>query len=41
MAILLANLPWFQSRVLHDEQRLRAKFGAEYEAYCRRVRRWL
>ncbi len=40
-AILLANLPWFQSRVLHDEQRLRAKFGAEYEAYCRRVRRWL
>ena len=39
--ILLANLPWFQSRVLRDEVRLRAKFGAEYEAYCRRVRRWL
>ena len=40
-AILLANLPWFQSRVLYDEQRLREKFGAEYKAYCRRVRRWL
>lgn len=38
--ILLANLPWFQSRVLQDEQRLRAKFGTEYEAYCRRARRW-
>ncbi len=40
-AILLANLPWFQSRVLQDEVRLRQKFGGEYEAYCRRVRRWL
>ena len=40
-AILLVNLPWFQGRVLYDEQRLREQFGAEYEAYCRRVRRWL
>ena len=40
-AILLANLPWFQSRVLYDERRLRDKFGADYEAYCRSVRRWL
>ena len=40
-AILLANAPWFQSRVLADEVRLRDKFGAEYEDYCRRVRRWL
>ena len=40
-AILLVNLPWFQGRVLYDEQRLREKFGAGYEAYCRRVRRWL
>jgi protein-S-isoprenylcysteine O-methyltransferase Ste14 len=39
--ILLANLPWFQSRVLYDEDRLRAKFGAEYEEYCRHVRRWI
>jgi protein-S-isoprenylcysteine O-methyltransferase Ste14 len=40
-AILAANLPWFQSRVVYDEQRLLEKFGADYEAYCRRVRRWL
>ncbi|HVA23140.1 MAG TPA: isoprenylcysteine carboxylmethyltransferase family protein [Chloroflexota bacterium] len=40
-AILLANLPWFQSRVLYDEERLRDKFGAGYEAYCLSVRRWL
>ena len=40
-AILLANIPWFNSRVEYDERRLRDKFGAEYEAYCRRVRRWL
>lgn len=40
-AILLANIPWFNSRVEYDERRLRDKFGAEYDAYCRRVRRWL
>jgi protein-S-isoprenylcysteine O-methyltransferase Ste14 len=40
-AILLANARWFQGRVLYDEARLQEKFGAEYEAYCRRVRRWL
>ena len=40
-AILLANIPWFQHRVMFDEQRLREKFGWEYEEYCRRVKRWL
>jgi protein-S-isoprenylcysteine O-methyltransferase Ste14 len=40
-AILAANLPWFQHRVLFDEERLREKFGAEYDAYARRVRRWI
>ncbi len=40
-AILLANLWWFDSRVRYDEARLLEKFGAEYETYCRRVRRWL
>ena len=39
--ILLANVPWFHRRVLHDEARLRAKFGADFDAYCCRVRRWL
>jgi protein-S-isoprenylcysteine O-methyltransferase Ste14 len=39
--ILLANIPWFHLRVLEDEARLREKFGAEYEEYCARVRRWI
>ena len=39
--ILFANVPWFQRRVLMDEARLRQKFGDEYAAYCRSVRRWL
>jgi steroid 5-alpha reductase family enzyme len=30
-----------QARVLGEERRLRGLFGEEYEAYCRRVRRWL
>jgi hypothetical protein len=32
---------WFHRRVLVDEQQLRARFGADYEAYARRVPRWL
>ena len=27
--------------VLYEERRLRGEFGAEYEDYCARVRRWL
>jgi len=27
--------------VLYEEPTLRAKFGADYEAYCRRVPRWI
>jgi protein-S-isoprenylcysteine O-methyltransferase Ste14 len=27
--------------VLYEERHLRALFGAEYEAYCARVGRWL
>jgi len=27
--------------VLYEERRLRREFGAEYEDYCARVRRWL
>ncbi len=37
----LVNIPWFHRRVLYDEARLRAKFGAEFTAYCVRVRRWI
>lgn len=39
--ILLGNFPWFHARVLEDEARLLARFGASYASYCRRVRRWL
>lgn len=39
--ILLGNIPWFHSRVLADEERLRARFGASYASYCRRVSRWV
>jgi steroid 5-alpha reductase family enzyme len=30
-----------QARVLGEEQRLRNRFGDQYQAYCRAVRRWL
>ncbi len=41
-AVTTASLvPWFRKRALKDERRLVAKFGADYEAYCRRVPRWL
>jgi protein-S-isoprenylcysteine O-methyltransferase Ste14 len=26
--------------ILYEEPTLRGKFGADYEAYCRNVRRW-
>jgi protein-S-isoprenylcysteine O-methyltransferase Ste14 len=32
---------WFHRRVLHDEARLERIFGAEYTAYCARVKRWI
>jgi protein-S-isoprenylcysteine O-methyltransferase Ste14 len=32
---------WFQYRVRGDEARLAATFGAEYEAYRARVKRWV
>jgi protein-S-isoprenylcysteine O-methyltransferase Ste14 len=42
-ALLLFGLrtAWFQRRVLGDEARLEATFGAEYEAYRARVKRWV
>ena len=39
--ILLGNVPWFHTRVLEDEERLREHFGEEYEDYCRDVKRWV
>ena len=32
---------WFHRRVLLDEQRLEARFWANYAAYRRQVKRWI
>jgi len=40
--VLLAALAlWFDHRVRDDEARMRERFGAEYEAYAGRTRRWV
>ena len=41
LAILVGNIVWFQRRVLSDEARLTAAFGAEYTSYKARVKRWI
>lgn len=41
LALLVARAIWFQQRVWQDEARLERTFGAEYAAYCARVRRWI
>ena len=41
---VFAPLVWLIMRyavIAHEEAHLRARFGAEYSAYCARVRRWL
>jgi protein-S-isoprenylcysteine O-methyltransferase Ste14 len=42
-ALILFGLraAWFQHRVKDDEARLEATFGADYEAYRARVKRWV
>ena len=40
-AILVIHIPWFHRRALRDESRLRERFGAPYEGYLVRVKRWL
>ncbi len=39
--VFVAHVPWFQRRVREDEARLAARFGDDYRAYCRRVKRWI
>jgi protein-S-isoprenylcysteine O-methyltransferase Ste14 len=41
LVLLGLRAAWFQHRVLGDEARLTAVFGAEYEAYRAQVRRWI
>ena len=39
--LLVARAIWFHCRVLHDEKRLHDIFGADYDAYRGRVKRWV
>jgi hypothetical protein len=41
LLLLLVNAVMLHQRVLEDEERLRQRFGPEYDEYCRRVKRWL
>jgi protein-S-isoprenylcysteine O-methyltransferase Ste14 len=41
LILFAARAVWFHLRVRDDEARLRRMFGAEYEAYCARVKRWI
>ena len=41
LVLLVARAVRFHRRVLHDEQRLEARFGAEYVAYKKHVKRWI
>ena len=41
LLLLAARAVWFHLRVLRDEQRLEARFGADYVAYRARVKRWI
>ena len=41
LILLAARAIWFHCRVLQDEKRLAAAFGADYDAYRARVKRWI
>jgi hypothetical protein len=41
LAVFAFHAPWFDRRVREDEARLRERFGAAYDAYCARVKRWI
>jgi protein-S-isoprenylcysteine O-methyltransferase Ste14 len=41
LVLFVLRAVWFQYRVLGDEARLEATFGAEYTAYRAQVKRWI
>ena len=41
LLFLVFSAAWFHRRVARDENRLRELFGADYEAYAARVKRWI
>jgi len=41
LVLLAARAVWFHIRVLRDEERLAARFGEDYDAYRKRVERWI
>ena len=41
VALVVGHAVWFHRRVIADEARLTARFGAEYTDYMRRVKRWV
>ena len=41
LILLVLRAAWFQYRVMGDEARLAQKFGADYLAYCKQVKRWI
>jgi protein-S-isoprenylcysteine O-methyltransferase Ste14 len=40
-ALFAFHALWFDRRVKEDEGRLAQRFGDDYVAYCRRVKRWI
>lgn len=41
LSFLMWAIPWFDARAAKDEERLRERFGTEYERYVQQVPRWL
>jgi protein-S-isoprenylcysteine O-methyltransferase Ste14 len=41
LLLLVFHIYWFQQRVVEDEARLSKMFGAAYDDYRRRVKRWI
>lgn len=41
LILLIARAAWFHGRVLGDEARLKEIFGADYDAYRAKVKRWI